>query len=243
MMMVMLQYQSSFERLHTIIKKDDIQRSTMLSAHRGTCMVDRSLLKAVDESEYVCWTRMQAESGEELPAIIARKEVERLGCGGIFFWGVGTAPSRRIPSLVKKHSRIPVVFSIMRTNPRPADTNPGRIVRWRKYMTADGSEQSLPSTAMVTSRGDGAKGPKKRHYALVCRSDTPLVCCNHGPFDPTAYRNASARARPVAPSQVTVLLQWVGPSHANARYRINLAAWLTDGYWVRLCDPVEVSSP
>lgn len=185
---------------------------------------------------------MQAEAGQSLASIIARKEIERQAGGGVFFWGVGTPPARMIPLLLDQHARIPVVFSIMRSDPRPEDLNPGRVVRWQKYVTADGSERSLPRTAMVTSRGDGTKGPKKRHYALVCRSDAPLICGDLGPFDPAAFRNASASAGHVAPSQVTSLLRRVAQSNSETKYRINLVSWLTDGYWVRLCEPIEVTA-
>ena len=38
--------------------------------------------------------RMQAEAGQRLETIIARKEIERQAGEGLFLWGVGSAPSR-----------------------------------------------------------------------------------------------------------------------------------------------------
>ena len=46
-------------------------------------------------TDMVCWTRMQAESGQNIEVIIARKELERRTGGGLFFWGVGNAPIAR----------------------------------------------------------------------------------------------------------------------------------------------------
>ncbi len=45
--------------------------------------------------DIVCWTRMQAESGQDLLNIVRRKEIERRANGGIFFWGVGNAPTEQ----------------------------------------------------------------------------------------------------------------------------------------------------
>lgn len=48
-----------------------------------------------DDEEFVCWSKVQAESGQTLNAIVARKEKERLAGAGVFFWGVGNALSLR----------------------------------------------------------------------------------------------------------------------------------------------------
>jgi hypothetical protein len=45
----------------------------------------------------------------------------------------------------------------------------------------------------------------------------------------------------VGASQVTALLRRVSEPSVSAEYEVNIRAWLTGSYWVRLADPVEVT--
>ena len=191
---------------------------------------------------FVCWSRMQAEAGQGLEAIIRRKERERQACRGTFFWGVGNAPSTAIPSLARLEVPVPVVFSVMKSKPKTFDVSPSRTVAWRRYFDEHGTERELPAGSIVTSRGESAGGAKARHYALVCRSEVPLSLLRGSPFDPVAFRNVGKSGGPVGASQVTALLQQVAPFADSPDYEINLHAWLTGGYWVRLADPVELTA-
>ena len=186
---------------------------------------------------------MQAEAGQGLETIVARKERERLAGDGVFFWGVGNAPA--VVAGVLARSRIPVraIFSIMKSRPKAVDIAPARTVTWRRYIDADGAERSLPPHVLVTSRADSASGPKKIHYALMCYSAEPLsLACGEEKFDPSAFRNAGGSGAPVGHSQVTALLKRVEQGTMTSDYGVNLSAWLTGGYWVRLTDPIEVTS-
>lgn len=40
--------------------------------------------RALNLTEVVCWTRMQAEAGQNINRIIARKEAERRAGGGLY---------------------------------------------------------------------------------------------------------------------------------------------------------------
>ena len=192
-------------------------------------------------SEYVCWSRMQAEAGETLTTILERKEPERLAGKGFFLWGVGNAPAAAIRPLVRLRQQVSVVFSIMKTKAKVVDSSPERIVVWRRYFNAHGVEQPLPEHALVTSRGDSMNGAKKVHYALMCRTDAPLRLEHGYGFDHRAYSNASRAGAPVGTSQVTALLKLTGRPSDKAEYEVNLRAWLTESYWVRLSDPLELS--
>lgn len=191
---------------------------------------------------YVCWSRMQAEAGQKLEAIVARKECERRAGDGLFLWGVGNAPAMAINTLARMGRQIPVVFSIMKSRAKVIDTIPTRTVIWRRYLDPDGVERSLPRHALVTSRGDSANGAKKVHYALMCWSDAPLQLEYGTGFDHHAYRNASKTGAPVGTSQVTALLTPTGEPSDQAEYEVNLRALLSESYWVRLTDPLELSS-
>lgn len=192
--------------------------------------------------EYVCWTRMQAEAGQRLEAIVARKELERQAGGGLFMWGVGNAPAAAISALARLATTVPVIFSVMKSRPKAVDASPGRTVAWTRYFDADGVERDLPANVIVTSRGDSAQGAKRVHYALMCHSDRPLALTSGSPFDVSAYRNAGGTGAPVGASQVTALLRRVSVPRAHeVDYEANLTATLAKSYWVRLARPVDVT--
>ena len=190
---------------------------------------------------YLCWSRMQAEAGQKLEDIIARKECERRAGDGLFLWGVGNAPPLVINELVCMDKKIPVVFSIMKSKAKAIDVAPERVVIWRRYFDSNGFQQPLPEHALVISRSDRETDAKKFHYALMCYSDTPLQLKYGTPFDHHAYRNASKRGGPIAPSQVTALLNLTSEPSKNPGYEVNLRAMLTANYWIRLTDPLELS--
>ena len=194
-----------------------------------------------DLDGYVCWSRMQAEAGQGLEAIVARKELERRAGDGLFLWGVGNPPATAVSALARVGCRVPVVFSVMKSRPKAVDVAPARIFAWRRYLDPSGNERPLPPSAVVTSRGDAAGGAKRAHYALMCHLSEPLALVRGTPFDVSAYRNAGGTGAPVGASQVTALLRRVAEPADAPDYEVNLIAWLTGGYWVRLSDPVEVA--
>ena len=195
----------------------------------------------IAEAEIVCWSRMQTEAGQGLKAIFARKEAERAAGGGIFLWGVGNAPGATTGRLVRAGVNPPVVFSVMKSRPKPADVGPASVIAWRSYVTVDGREISLPAHALVTSRGLIGTALPSRHYALFCHSHAPLALGDFGGFDPGGFRNLGGTGAPVGASQVTALLRRSGPVTGES-YRVNLAATLIGDLWVRLGDPVVLSS-
>ena len=192
--------------------------------------------------DYLCWTRMQAEAGQELSRIVQRKEAERRAGGGLFFWGVGNAPATSIPSLSKRAIPIPVIFSVMKSAPKLADAHPSAVVVWDAYIDSWGMERQLPDHALVLSRRDSPGGAKKVHYALVCHSPEPLTVRRGDAFNHRAFCNASERGAPVGASQVTALVRHCGSTGQGADYEINMQAALTGSYWVRLTRPIQITS-
>lgn len=191
-------------------------------------------------ADILCWTRMQAEAGQALEQIVARKEIERDAGDGLFLWGIGTAPAHAIRPLAIMQSRVPVVFSRMKGKPRAVDVAPARTVLWRAYYDRHGALRPLPRAALVTSKGDAASGPKRTHYALMCHSEAPLRIGQGRGFDHHAFRNAGGAGAPVGASQVTALLRRTAPCGDQPAYEANMEACLTESYWVRLADPVPL---
>jgi hypothetical protein len=185
----------------------------------------------------VCWTRMQAESGQDIEAIIARKELERRTGGGLFFWGIGNAPNRSIKNVAATGEEVDVVFSLMKSRPKMRDVAPTSIVAWQTYFDIHDVEHEIPSHVLVTSKLTNGSNARRVHYALMCSSDEELRLNDRGPFDPLAYRNISEAGGPVGPSQVTAFLVRTTAESGVSDYRINLRARLAGSYWVRLGRP------
>lgn len=185
----------------------------------------------------LCWTRMQAEAGQNLSAIIERKELERKAGNGLFFWGIGNAPNRKIGHLAREKEDVDVVFSIMKARPKKQDLSPSGLLVWQRYIDSEGAEHPIPNHVLVTSKLGAGKNGKRVHYALLCKSNKPLELQDYGPFDPSAYRNVSEGQRPVGASQVTALVSRTSVESLEAAYRVNLRARLAWSYWVRLCQP------
>ncbi|MBP1843898.1 hypothetical protein J2046_002156 [Rhizobium petrolearium] len=193
-------------------------------------------------ADFVCWSRMQAEAGQELNSILARKENERRAGDGLFFWGVGNAPSTSIGALARMKKDVPVVFSIMKSRPKVADSSPSSLLVWRRFVDLYGVERPLPPHALITSRGDSDSGTRKtKHYALMCWSQDELQIKRGIPFDHNAYRNAGPNGAPVGASQVTALLTQATKPSGEAQYEANLEATLAGSYWIRLVDPVRLT--
>lgn len=198
---------------------------------------------APSHDEYICWSRMQAEAGQGLQSIVARKERERAIGDGLFFWGVGNAPAVLTNVLARAALPVRAIFSIMKSRPKAVDVAPSRIVAWRRYTDEYGIERALPGHTLVTSRADSASGPKRTHYALMCRSSSSLELQKQAnSFDPSDFRNAGGTGAPVGNSQVTALLKRVSNENRPSDYMVNFEAQLTGGYWVRLTDPVLIDA-
>src|SRR5271154_431519 len=151
-------------------------------------------------TEVVCWSRMQSEAGQDLAAIVRRKEWERSAGDGLFCWGVGKAPARSAVALARCATDVDVLFSLMKSRPKSQGVAPSGLTIWRSYIDYDVRERELPPASLVTSRSSSATRIKAVHYALMCWSPSPLKLGDFGPFDPRAYRNTSEAAGEVGSS-------------------------------------------
>jgi hypothetical protein len=121
-------------------------------------------------TDTVCWTRMQAESGQDISSIISK-------------------PSD--PYSVFRAEGIDVVFSLMKSRPQVRDITSSGVVGWRSYFDGQGVEQPLPEHVLVLSRASSNSGNKILPYALVCKSDSEIQLDDLGSFEPTASREFS----------------------------------------------------
>jgi len=189
-----------------------------------------------------CWTKMQAEAGQELPTIIHRKELERTAGGGRFYWGIGNSVGARLGELSSQTADPQLLFSVMATSPKRLDTEPSSVLLWREYTTVIGAREPVPEHAIILSRGHTSTGKRKeRHYALVCRSDEPLAIRRIGVLDLGHFRNLGSSGRGVGSSQVTAVIEHQRRGEGSGKmYEVSMRASLAYPYCLNLCNPVEV---
>jgi hypothetical protein len=179
-----------------------------------------------------CWTRFGTEAGERIGTILHRKEMERLANNGTFYWGIGNSVAPAVASLLEREASPEVLFSPIKSRPRPADVAPQCVVRWREATTIAGERITLPDTVRVTSR------PSRSHYALVCSATEPLELAHLGRLRFSELRNLVS-GHPLGSSQVTAVVTRKPDAVAGGDegYVVALRAFLVEPYFVRLAAP------
>lgn len=187
--------------------------------------------------ESFCWSKFGTEAGEPTESILARKERERFNNGGLFLWGIGTSiwPSLRALLSVTRSPR--VLFTPMLSPAAKIDVNPEFVATWTAAMGMDGSAFNIPKHSMVSSRY--SPGRQRRHFALVCTSDTELF--DNSADGPPLYRSELrnfVNGTAVGASQVTAVVRRAESSKRLERpHRVAFTATLTYPYLVELLDP------
>ncbi len=189
-----------------------------------------------------CWTKMGTESGEELSAIIRRKEWERQLGGGCFFWGVGQSLGENAKVAARDLASLRVVFSPMSSKPKAIDVAPSGVVLWNAWVDACGQIRRLPAHCFVTSRASLPSGRKKEsHYALVCFSDSELVSQQENIcISPNHLCNLKTN-KPLGASQVTSIVRVLSRADetcAAKSYAVSFTAELRSPYCVQLAQPL-----
>lgn len=191
-----------------------------------------------------CWTRFGTEAGETIDSIVARKERERLATDGLFLWGIGNSVGPAMRSLVDVERRPMVLFSPMRSKPKAVDVSPNRVVTWSRANDLNGNEWPLPDGVSVRSRaGSDAGRQKSYHFALVCRSGSPLRLLEAGNVAVESLVNLLSGSK-LGSSQVTAVVRRL-ERHPQAQtvYPVAFCAELVFPYFVRLEAPVDELQP
>jgi hypothetical protein len=171
----------------------------------------------------------QNNAGQPLTKIVLRKEAER-ETGGDFWWGLGTPLGPRVESVaVLNGGTLSVLFSAL--DGKKARQDSDQTVRlwngWRSIRP--GQRGTIPEHVIVLGGN-----PDKPYYALVCRSDVPILLGDHGPFDPTRCKTV-AKGKAPGPSQRAALLTGE-TTNVSGEYRISFKGELTGPWYVRLTD-------
>jgi hypothetical protein len=187
-----------------------------------------------------CWTRFGTEAGEKIDSILVRKEQERLATGGTFLWGIGNSVAPAIRDLIRLEACPMVLFSPMRSKPKAIDVAPAGLTVWSQAMDLDGRDWPLPKGVKVTSRQDSENGRIKRsHYALVCRSSSPLRALDLARLRYEELVNLQSKNK-LGASQVTAVVEQLarGPSECTT-YPVAFMAELVFPYFVKLDCPLD----
>ena len=195
-----------------------------------------------DLPNFFCWTRFGTEAGEPVEQILFRKEQERVANSGIFFWGIGNALGPSINELIRRTSHPHVIFSPIKTAPRPKDISPAAVVVWTEADALDGSSFKIPSTSMITSRYN-PQTPRPYHFALVCYSAEPLLPLKSKHKIGFKQLRNLRTGRPVGASQVTAVVQCTQTTpREKLVYDVAISAKLIHPYFIRLKNPSEMPS-
>ena len=193
-----------------------------------------------------CWTKMGTEAGQDLGAILRRKEFERVSGSGVFAWGIGNSVGPAV-----RHARalgidpLDVLFTRMKSAPKAVDVAPSALVLWTAYEDELGHRVELPAHMLVTSRGDIPEhdGTKRQHFALICRSDRSLLAPpGELVVDASAVCNLVSR-NPTGASQVTAVVRSCSTNERQRLYPVQFRARLAGPGFVRLVDGVPVTGP
>ncbi|OYD88505.1 hypothetical protein CDG77_23290 [Nostoc sp. 'Peltigera membranacea cyanobiont' 213] len=186
---------------------------------------------------------MGSEAGEDLAAIIRRKEWERQLGGGYFFWGIGQSLGENARIATREKTSLHAFFSPMLSKPKTIDVAPTEVVLWNAWIDVQGRVRQLPIHCLVTSRASLPSGRKKEsHYALVCFSDKKLnehkeeMC-----ISPSCLRNMNTN-KPLGSSQVTAVVR-VEKEHdqicnTNKSYSVSFTTELRSPYCIQLVQPM-----
>jgi hypothetical protein len=190
-----------------------------------------------------CWSKMGAESGQELARILLRKELERKLGAGVFGWGIGNSLRAEFDARTAKDRIMPVVFSTMISRAKMIDREPAAVWLWQSYKDSSGRTIPLPRNMLVTSRAKRYnRGNHRPHYALFCHSDVCLSSSGgNAVLDAATLRNA-ATGRPLGHSQVSALVRIADvPNHGQHKfYPITVLAQLVPPYCASLSEPIAL---
>lgn len=190
--------------------------------------------------KHFCWTRFGTEAGEKIDSILARKELERLATGGMFLWGIGNSVGPAIRDLIRLEVRPMVLFSPMRSKPKTIDVTPSGLTVWSEALDLDGRDWPIPEGVKVTSRKGSETGRTKRsHYALVCRSSSPLSALDLASLRYEELVNLQSKNK-LGASQVTAVVEQLAQGTADCTlYPVAFMAELVFPYFVKLSGPLD----
>ncbi|KWE51551.1 hypothetical protein [Burkholderia sp. MSMB2157WGS] len=184
-----------------------------------------------------CWTKIGTESGEELPAVVLRKEWERRLGGGRFLWGINQPLGSSAQVAAHRTGSLLALFSPVASRPRAGERKDALL--WNAWIDASGQVRPLPPHTFIASRSTLPSGRRReQHYALVCASSTALTVGTQLRVFPDHLRSVST-GRPLGAAQGAAVVDCIGRAkeQTGKSYPLALSVELEAPYFVRLAQP------
>lgn len=190
-----------------------------------------------------CWSKMGTEAGQSLSDILKRKEIERIANDGLFVWGIGNSLGDSIRFLMETNPQPKVLFSKMLSSPKNIDVKPEKVYLWLSYTNEHGEKIPLPKYSLVTSRANTeARGLKKKHYALLCKSQNTITTEPKKSLYKDSLVNLLS-GKKVGASQVTSVVKTIPyKQKEGAQYEVSFEAELMASGQVVLSDFVVITN-
>jgi hypothetical protein len=184
------------------------------------------------------WTKIKDDSGQCIPLILNRKELERQA-GNTFWWGIGESKKTQVMHLVARGAHPVLIFSEMPTRAHPRDSNPEGVLLWDEYVTSTGTKR-LPPHVVVISRAHRKNGRLKEvYYALVC--ENPLGISRGCGESLESWTLLNPSGRPVGSSQITAVVERIPRKGTGRTYPVTARAVLAAPYFVQLTGARELT--
>ena len=201
------------------------------------------------------WTKMEVHAGEPLDNIIRRKKLEcEAGEGefaGTFWWGVGNSRGPAIWIHLADHNP-EILFSKMRSDPKPEDSNPDECFVWTTYHVSNergygGKQLPVPKNVIVSSGPIKRKnGSVKKNYALVCSNLRQCEPSQVGPLYVANMTNLNEDGNygktPGSSQTISVVKYSQRAKAIGERYPVEMRANLARPYFVELGTPIPLDN-
>jgi hypothetical protein len=187
-------------------------------------------LSHVSDADVLVWTKIGDDAGEGIEGILAREEAERQK--GNFWWGIGSSLHReKLKNALRvSGGTLSVHFSQQLSRPKKRCSFGGMRL-WTHYRSEkDGEkvEMPIPGHALVVS-----KSKSEQYYALVCRSDKAIACCDQR-FNEQLFQNYPDGKIPGNIQNTALLKRKSQGDHSAGRYKSGFAATLVNPFFVTL---------
>ena len=147
---------------------------------------------------------------------------------------------RQSTELVRTTGGAEVLFSPIKSGPRPIDVAPDRYMAWTKGEAADGSTYPLPANSIVLS-GHAEAASRHSRSPSSAMAESQLVFEDVGHEVEFAGLRNLMSGKPVGASQVTAMVVRDPTAKAGGtEYPVAFRAALEYPYFIRLRDPVPV---
>ncbi|KAF1026742.1 MAG: hypothetical protein GAK40_01199 [Burkholderia plantarii] len=191
-----------------------------------------------------CWTRIGADSAEDLPTTVLRKEWERRLGRGRFLWGIGQSLGESAQAAAHRLGSLVALFTPVASRSRGMERARQDMLLWNAWIDASGQVRQLPSHTFITSRATLPSGRRReQHHALVCASPAPLSIGTRLRVVPDQLRSV-ATGKPLGAAQAAAVVDCVvSEADSGARsYPVAFAIPLDAPYTVRLAQPTALKA-